>query len=242
MINMIGRTTRKESEELFKNWQDDGTVTLIKLSETDQVLREELLSIEKKVQDQLGQQGEAKSNSYKFDLLFALGLYQFLSIENEVTEREASDDDFWRFISMNLIPDIVARRVGGLKASRFYHESRRIWVKTLWWYIYLSWQGTIEDTKSILNHNTTDTIVQLVERPGTGGYRVSFSRVLMRYFGRLAEENPALHSTEMFRKVMRLNTARTRVVEPALVAGGEKDYVKELFEYFNETGRVLQRS
>ena len=33
---------------------------------------------------------------------------------------------------------------------------------------------------------------------------------------------------------MVLNTARAQVVEPLLVRGGVKTYVKELFEYFDE--------
>ncbi|MBS4196446.1 DUF6339 family protein [Lederbergia citri] len=239
---MIGRITRKEAEELFATWQETGKVSLGKLSEYSQSQREHLLGIEERAIKQLASQGEQKGNYYKFDLFFSLELYKYLTIENRVTEREASDDDFWRYISMKLIPDIVERRWDGLKAPRFYQESRRIWVKVLWWYIHLSWQGSVDDTYEILKHNTTDTVVQLVERPGTGGYRVSLSRELMRHFGRLAEEDPDNHTTEMFRKVMRLNTARTKVIEPALTIGGETEYVKELFEYFNETYRAIQRT
>lgn len=94
---------------------------------------------------------------------------------------------------------------------------------------------------TILKHNTTDTIVQLVERPGFG-YRISFTRELMKHFGCLAEEEPDKHNTETFRKIMRLNTARSKVVEPALFGGGEQEYIKELFEYFNEKDRAIQRS
>ncbi|MCJ8007274.1 DUF6339 family protein [Lederbergia wuyishanensis] len=237
---MIGRITRKEAEELFATWQEAGKISQGKLSEYSQLQREHLLEIEERVRVQLTTQGEQKGNYYKYDLLFSLKLYKYLTIENGITEREASDDDFWRYISMKLIPDVVERRWDGLKAPRFYQESRRIWVKVLWWYIHLSWQGNVDDTYETLKYNTTDTVVQLVERPGTGGYRVSLSRALMKHFGRLAEEDPDNHTTEMFRKVMRLNTARTKVIEPALTNGGETEYVKELFEYFNETYRAIQ--
>ena len=237
---MLGRLTRNEAEDVFKKWTNDGKVRLPRLSDADKLHRESLVTAESKALEELEGRGLSRNkNYYLFDLLFALNLYEYLTIKNSVNEREASDDDFWRYISIKLIPDVIERRWEGLKASRFYQESRRIWVKALWWYIHLSWQGSIQSTYDILKDNTTDTVVQLVERPGSGGYRVSLTRNLMRYYGVIAEEDPDNHSTEMFRKIMRLNTARTKVIEPALVDGGEQAYVKELFEYFDAKDRAI---
>ncbi|SIT87333.1 hypothetical protein [Edaphobacillus lindanitolerans] len=236
---MLGRITRNEAEEVFKRWQSDGKIKLSKLNDTEKLHRERLVMVEAETLKELENRELSRKNYYQFDLLFSLKLYEYLSVQNGVGEREASDDDFWRFVSMKLIPDVIERRWEGLKATRFYQESRRIWLKALWWYIHLSWQGSISSTYDILKDNTTDTIVQLVERPGSGGYRISLTRNLMRYYGTLAEQQPKKHSTEIFRKIMRLNTARTKVVEPALVDGGEQEYVKELFEYFDAKDRAI---
>ena len=48
----------------------------------------------------------------------------------------------------------------------FYKKGVRLYSGKLWWYIHLSWQGDLEQTKSILINNSTDTILQIVERPG----------------------------------------------------------------------------
>ena len=37
---------------------------------------------------------------------------------------------------------------------------------------------------------------------------------------------------DIFRKTMKLNTARVQVIEPALVDGGERQYVDDLYNYF----------
>ena len=42
------------------------------------------------------------------------------------------------------------------------------------------------------------------------------------------------YDNKRFRQVMVLNTARTQIVEPQLMAGGIEGYIKELFEYFDE--------
>ena len=233
-----GKVTRKEAEEIFLKWQESKKALIGKLTDSEQIKRDRLLKIEESVRNEVDGKGTA---NYQFDLKFVIELYYYFTFELGVSTREASNDDFWRYVSMKLIPDIVERRWEGLKSSRFYKEPRRIWVKALWWYIHLSWQGSKEETYRILKHNTTDTIVQLVERPGFG-YRISFTRELMKHFGCLAEEEPDKHNTETFRKIMRLNTARSKVVEPALFGGGEQEYIKELFEYFNEKDRAIQRS
>jgi hypothetical protein len=42
----------------------------------------------------------------------------------------------------------------------------------------------------------------------------------------------------LFRKIMKLNTARLKIVEPALYNGGIKTYVEELIGYFDERKNV----
>lgn len=177
--------------------------------------------------------GETDINKkpYDFDLRFGLKMYELMLTDKyRMTPRYASDDGVWRYLSIKVVPKIVFLR-WGLNPSRFWKEPRRVWLKTLWWYIYLSWQGSREETFEVLKGNTTDEIVQLVERSGPSGYRVELSRKIIERYGRLPDEQKT-RSRQLFRRVLKLNTARVKVMEPALLPGGESQYVKELFDYF----------
>ncbi|MGO1058529.1 hypothetical protein ACTL32_05270 [Planococcus sp. FY231025] len=169
------------------------------------------------------------TNLYEKDLRFAIYLFENLNRNLDFSERDASSDDNWRYISLNILADIVYDRWGSFHEGRFYNDSRRIWLKTLWWYIFLSWQGTSSATFEILRNNTTDDLVQMVERPGNKGYRVDLSRALMKHYSLIEGTS----RNKLFRKVMKLNTARVKVIEPSLVPGGNEQYAKELFEYFD---------
>lgn len=171
---------------------------------------------------------KVRGKEYQYDLRFALKLYSCLKNQLKFNESYASNDSFWVFLGVNILPDIVFWRWGPGKHERFYKNSRRIWLKVLWWYIHLSWQGSEEMTRIILEGKTTDEIVQLVERSGQQGYRVSLCRAIMRFYGSQGSEFKG-RSSELFRRVMKLNTARLAVIEPALYEGQEEGYVKDLF-------------
>ena len=79
--------------------------------------------------------------------------------------------------------------------------------------------------------NSEDTILQLVDRAGANGYRPELYRKIARMFLEYpGEEN----HDELFRRVMKLNTARMVTTEPELTEGGIPQYVKELFEYISK--------
>ncbi|MDN4066667.1 DUF6339 family protein [Paenibacillus vini] len=166
---------------------------------------------------------------YAFDFRFGMGMYLILTEEFRISEYQASNDSFWIYLCMKVIPDIVFWRWGSAKNDRFYASSRRIYLKALWWYVHLSWQGSKEKTYRVLEQNTTDEIVQLVERSGPFGYRVDLCRVMMRLYN---EYGTGLRgrNNKLFRRAMKLNTARLAVVEPALYEGEEEGYVRELFQ------------
>ena len=183
---------------------------------------------------------------YFTDLKFGIYLYQVLE-KNGFSVRLASNDQIWIYFSVAVVPDIVHARYPGTKVKtengivfrnvnedRFWQVRRRIYLKVLWWYIYLSMQvdadgnNDFEKTFEILKDNSTDEIVQLVERAGRYGYRIDVYRELMRFYS----ENRDKYNNKTFRQVMVLNTARTQVIEPFLMTGGIKTYVRELFEYF----------
>lgn len=184
-------------------------------------IREELLKARDDIFEEYGFDKENKIE-YKFDLLFGLKVYQLLNEEIGFINRVASNDDVWRYLSISIIPDIVHSR-WGFNAERYYKTPRRIWLKTIWWYIHLSWVGNEEDTYKILKNNTTDTLAQLVERPSIG-YHIDMYREIMIQYSEISDS-----SREIFRSVLKLNTARILTTSPELVEGGIQQYVKDLF-------------
>src|SRR5690606_6422598 len=99
----------------------------------------------------------------------------------------------------------------------------RIWLRAMWWTVHLTWQGAEESTRKVLEGVTTDTVVQLVERPGKGGFRVDLTRDL---FKKRWIYKP---SQEQFRAIMKLNTAQIVLKEPLFCEGGVSGYVDALF-------------
>ncbi|MFJ1814897.1 hypothetical protein [Staphylococcus saprophyticus] len=160
---------------------------------------------------------------YKFDLLFGINLFEILNENIKFYNRDAMNDDLWRYLSIKVIPDIVHSR-WGFNEDHYFKTSRRIWLKTIWWYINLSWTGNIECTYRLLENNTTDTILQLVERPGIG-YNVEMYRELMKQYNSYSDS-----SRQLFRRVLKLNTARLLTTSPELVEGGIPQYVEDLFK------------
>lgn len=195
-------------------------------------IREQLIVARDEIFEENNLDGANKLD-YQFDLLFGLRAYEILNEQIGFTNRVATNDDVWRYLSIHVVPDIVHSR-WSLNADHFYKASRRIWLKTIWWYIHLGWRGNREDTYEILKDNTTDTILQLVERPGIGYYVPMYREILLQY---AAIEDT---SRELFRRVLKLNTARLVTTSPELVKGGIPVYVKELFETANlqETSKV----
>lgn len=223
--------SKNESETSMLEWVE--VEKPIELTKSYEVLREDLLNAFEISLKEVGIEGyKIKGNEYKVDLYFGLAFYELLNEKYEWNTRLASTDGIWRYLSIKVIPDIVEKR-WGLNPSHFWKESRRIWLKALWWYIHLSWQGSTEATLKVIEKNTTDEIVQLIERSGSNGYRVKLYRQIMKQYGNLNSFEKTRKSG-LFRKVMKLNTAQTKVIEPELVAGGIEVYVKELFDYFEQ--------
>lgn len=165
----------------------------------------------------------ANKLEYLFDLTFGLELYQILNQHAGFTNRVATNDDVWRYLSICVIPDIVHSR-WSLNSDHYYKIPRRIWLKTIWWYVHLSWRGTVDETYKILKNNTTDTILQLVERPGIG-YHIEMYRELMLQYSSYKDT-----SRDLFRRVLKLNTARLLTTSPEFVDGGIQRYVTDLFK------------
>lgn len=185
----------------------------------DQELRSKLFEPLKAVLDRVEKDG-GKKMLYEMDWKVGIKLYDELLPARSIGMAVAADTDFWRYVSLLAIPDIVQRRYPG-KPERFWQHKRRIWLKAVWWYVHLSRQADDAVTERILERLSTDHIVQLVERSGPNGYRVSLYRAIM------AESLD--HPEDMIRRVMKFNTARLVSTEPEVFDGGIEKYVQSLY-------------
>lgn len=167
----------------------------------------------------------AKSNASgpgAYDMKVGLALYRVLG-EAGMDIRTAADDGWWRFLSLRVLPDLVKSRWESTPPVRFWKGRSRIWLRAMWWTVHLTWQGTEENTRKVLESVTTDTVVQLVERPGKGGFRIDLTRLI---FGMRRLRKP---SQDQFRAIMKLNTAQIVLKEPVFCIGGLFGYVDALF-------------
>lgn len=219
--------TKSDAAKTMLSWKADEIPTP-SYDDKYNELREKLLDAEKKTFAFIKQ--NPKKKDYFHDLIFGLELYEILNNDFNFSERNASNDEIWIYLSVKVVPDIVYNR-WGLTETRFFKQSRRIWLRTIWWYVHLSWAGSKQETFNLLKHHTTDEIVQLVERSGPRGYRIDLTREIMKQLGSTKEK----FDRNLFRRIMKLNTARLKVIEPYLAIGGVKQYVKELIEYFDYT-------
>lgn len=184
---------------------------------------------------------ESKPNGgYVIDVNIGLCLYNELSAANGFTNVLANDDDVWRYLSCVVFPDITYFRYPPSKKDveeghkinpkRFYAHTRRIWLKTLWWYIHLSWQGSEKATREVLKDLGTDTISDFIERTGKG-YRLKVYRELIKAYSGIEKK-----SSNLFNKIATQNRVNCTTVEPALTRNAEPGYVAQLFAQLNIVG------
>ena len=97
-------------------------------------------------------------------------------------------------------------------------------MKQIYWYVNLGWQGSYEETFNTLKNNTTDTIMNIVERPAEG-YNIELVREILKQYTRYNDT-----SRKILRKVLVLNTALIKSNSPEFFDGGITKYVQHLFE------------
>ena len=195
----------------------------IKVIDSYQEIKRDIYKIFYEVVNELNIKVEDVNKSgYKFDYKFALKLYKLLNEKYNFNKNIASNNGIWRYIQIKVCPYLVLLRWGE-NAEHFYSRTSRLWLKSLWWYIFLAWKENEDITTKILECHNSDTFVQLVERTGKYGYRVELYNEIL--FKRCMYEV----NSETFRKIMVLNTMRVKVVDPYLVEGGIEAYVDELY-------------
>ena len=180
--------------------------------------------------------------SYEFDVRFGVSLYHYLNKNHpDFNMRLASNDEFWIYLSLRVVPHIVGERWGIDNESHYWSKGVRIWLRSIWWYVYLSWQGNITDTERMLLSEcfNTDSILNLSERGGRYGTYINVCRQIMKCYSgipisKIRKYNEKLEGNlTLFRIVMKLNTVKSLVVEPDLYDGGASGYVKSLFRQAN---------
>lgn len=222
----------KSSSDIFQGWMDNNN--LPKIEDNIEIDCEpEYLGIRQNILDkylQLKMQLDAgQIKPYELDCLLSLSFYEYISVQPWFNSRIASNEDFWRYVSMKIIPDVIGNRFEGLDKRHFYSKGTRVYPYTLYWYTYLSFQTSLECTKTMLQSPrfSTDTIVGLVERTGRSGTFITLYRHIMNYFANFYSTKK-IDYISLFRSVMKLCMAKTQVIDPDLCQGGPKQYAENL--------------
>ena len=230
----IKRLNRGEAETAMLEW-NESYPQLPQLDGDYAVIRNDLTTLFQNVLSSAEAKGY-KPRDYYTDAQFGLLLYMYLSKKSWFSLRLAADDGFWRYLSLKVIPDVVAVRWGKENDSHYWSTPGRIWLKQIWWYVYLAWSKDESTTRRILEspNCSTDTILNFVERTGKKGTCVDAYRWIIYFYSAIPQHMVSEYKKkgknhDLFRVVMKLNTARMMVAEPALCIGGCKGYAKKLF-------------
>ena len=232
---MIKYLKRREAQDAMKEWES--------LKNSDKIndeFQKQLGKEYKNLRDELKIQYEETNNEiekigrrkdYLTDVFFGVSLYRCLQEREWFSLKEAANDEFWMFLSLKVVPDLVQKRwdkdnEGKDLSSRFWSRSNRIWLKTIWWFVHYSLvDNDLAKTKELLSRPmfTTDTIMHLVERTGHGIY---LYRMIILLYASLKEVNRSY--TDIFKALMKLVTAKAVVYEPALYRNSYRGYVLSL--------------
>lgn len=235
------RLSTDKAAEICRQWTDTSAATMLarmtahaeESAATDMsALRDMLRSDADELFAQIGwDKTTSLRGAYAFDMMFGLRIHRVLS-ESGFSARIGGRDGVWRALAVNVLPDIVARRLRGFSAARFYGEPRRNYLRMIWWYIHLSLQHNETGepdygaTETILMRNSTDTIMQLVDRIG-GGYPLELYREIMRQHAERTTGSDV--ERNLLRGVLERNIELSRKMEPAFYSGGVRKYVQDLF-------------
>lgn len=232
---IIKTLNRSESQVAMKDWLANYP-SLPQVEGEYFKIRNEIQDFSKKVREECPQ--DIAKKDYYIDVHIGILLYDYLWKQPGFNLRAAANDDFWRYLSIKVVPDVVADRWGKENESHYWSKPARIWLRSIWWYVHLSWQGDMTTTAKVLESScfTTDSILNLEERTGRNGTFINVYRYIMYYYSRIPHEvleaydkNTKTQSDGLFRIVMKLNTVKSVVIDPALYLGGEKEYVRSLF-------------
>ena len=223
--------SRESARKAFGLWKSSRELPVLNSDYTS--IRSDLTTLYRGIKEEVTDDRA----EYTTDVLFGLKLYEYFGQKPWFNLRLAANDGFWRHLAVAVIPNIVADRWGENKENYFWKQSNRLWPKTAWWFIHLTWHESLEETKKILTqkHFNSDTIQGIVERTGKKGTYVEVYREIIFQYSQLDysivlkfKKQRSLGSDSLFRAVMRLNTARSLVTDPCLTKGGVSGYVESM--------------
>ncbi len=236
---MIVKTlSRGQAQEAMTEWIN-GYPELPAIDSDYLKLRTDMQKLNSDVRSEIEGNSKIKRTDYYVDYRLGLLMYEYLRNQPWFSMRVAANDGFWRFLSLKIVPDIVAQRWGKDNDSHYWSMPARIWLRSIWWFVHLSWQGSKENTEQVLScsHFTTDTILNFEERTGRNGTYIDAYRRIIYHYSRIPESeikkknrSKGRKSDDLFRVVMKLNTAKLLVFDPALFSGGVDAYARSLFE------------
>ncbi|MCV2231838.1 hypothetical protein N7548_03250 [Acholeplasma manati] len=183
---------------------------------------------------------------YEFDYRFAVDFYIIMN-EIKTFKPYLTNYDYWRYICLDVAPEVIDFRHpidDPYKESTkeyYYKKNLRMYFPTLYWYVHLSWQNTREETLKALEDNTTDTILNLVERPGKKGISIDLFRKIMYYYYHVDKKDRKVidsidnKSYSLFRRVMILHLSKLNTIIPNKYREGIDGYVRMLFASFGIT-------
>ena len=223
----------------YKLLENNKLLNIYENFKQNQKVREDLLDLNylkmrKFIKQKYSEYKEKNIEKYDLDLFLALDFYEFLNSQPDFNRTYESSNEFWKYIAICVIPDIIADRHGIDKEEYFHKKSVRIYPYALYWYIHLSWQGNRDDTYQILKNNTTDEILQLVERPTKIGINLELYRKIMYTLSNLDKKDKYTVANDKkitkFRVVLMKNTSKLVLLRPEIYPGGLDKYVEMLFE------------
>lgn len=231
---MIYEYLKRDKAELVYNDFINNNLNLDNLNAFYKNMRKALIEFHEKYKVLL-----EKRKYYLYDLNMALEIYSYYDI-NEYGYACLSNYDFWRYICVKVVPDIIRER-HGINPEYYFKKNVRMYIPTLWWYINMTWQGSLEQTKIVLEKHNTDTIQSLVERPGRQGVFLETYRKIIEYYDKLDQRDRVVDGQKKYyllRRIMVLHTAKCLLFDPNIL--GADNYVRMLFENvgikFNESG------
>lgn len=240
-MKRIKTLNKIECQNLMREWIACEGTKLPPLDDEYSTMREDLHKLFNRT---LKSQNKYKSRfDYYMDVDYGVKLFEYLNQQPWFNLRVATDIGFWRYLSIMVIPDVVEERWGCDKEDHYWRRPARIWLRSIWWYVYIAHYTNLEETRTTLlkEQFSTDTILNLVERAGRDGMNINVYKNIIKIYSLVKKasleefKKNSKKGDDLFRAVMRLNTARIIVIEPVFYEGGELGYVFSLFESFGIT-------
>jgi hypothetical protein len=152
-------------------------------------------------------------SAFSKDLELGIALHRVLSAVG-ATPRDTSDEAFWRWVALAVIPDLCRSRWA--LSERHFLGPHHCWPMQCWWFVELTCGRDLTDPavevafRASHAKSSTDTIQALLDRPGQG-YRVAWTRELFRQYS----AGPRQHQ-DYLRRIMKYATAVCSRGEPEL--------------------------